>query len=87
MNAVSNAPLESSLAIRPRAVPFTLVNEPPIRIFPSGCNAMARTAPLGPMPASNVASTEPSTFRRAMRGWGEPLKVVKSPPMRIFPSS
>ena len=66
--------------------PLTCVKSPPRRILPSGCTAMARTAPTVPLPVRlNPPSTEPSGFRRMIPATTPLLKLANWPPTRICP--
>ena len=60
------------------------------RIFPSNCSAKEDTYPYGPTPPVAPGLKDPSkvpfALRRAMRWRVCPAKLVKVPPMRIFPS-
>src|SRR5713226_643916 len=86
LKEVSSEPSAFKRAMRLRAVPLTLVKEPPIRIFPSDCRVIARTCLSVPDPGLKEVSREPSAFKRAMLLRAVPLTLVKVPPMRIFPS-
>jgi hypothetical protein len=91
---LSSVPFGFSRAIRLRvmgAPPLgeSVVKPPPTRILPSACTAIARTAPFAF--GSNPVSSVPSALRRAIRlrvTEAPPLgeRVIKLPPIRIFPS-
>ena len=88
LKLASSEPSAFKRAIRLRLVtPLTAVKSPPIKILPSGCTAMAYTAPTVPLPlaALNPPSTEPSAFRRTMPCTDAPLKLKNWPPTRICP--
>ena len=69
-----------------REMPFTLMKSPPIRIRPSFCTAMERTAPSVPVCGLKSASRSPRAVMRAMKFRGEPFTLLNKPPIRILPS-
>src|SRR5437016_4021406 len=60
--------------------------QPSSPALPSVGIATAWTTEFGPEPGSNVLSTLPSGFRRAIRWRFVPLMLVKSPPTSALPS-
>ena len=87
LKLVSRLPSALNRAMRLIDVPFNVVKLPPRRIFPSACKATLSTrsfAPLRPLP--KVLSRVPSAFSRTMWLAAVPLKEVKEPPSKIFPS-
>jgi len=81
----SRLPSALSRAMRLRPVPPMVVNPPPMRIFPSGWRAMAKTELLGS--GLKSASGVPSILSRAMRFRVMFPIAVKFPPRSIFPSA
>ena len=88
------APMEKVLSIDPSAlsrarrvegVPLKEPKLPPTRIFPSGCSASDQTGASIPVPGLKVASSDPFSFKRAIRFWLTLLNAVKRPPTIIFP--
>ena len=66
LKVVSREPSELSRAIRFLGVPLYSVNQPSIRILPSGWRAIAIIASLAPLPGLKVVSKEPSELSRAI---------------------
>ena len=86
LNPVSSVPSAFNLVMRFCVTPLNVVNWPPTNILPSGCNAMASTVVLKPVPILKPVSRVPSVFNLVMRFCVTPLNVVKPPPTKIFPS-
>ena len=83
-NVGSIIPVLVTRTIRFLAVPLTPVNNPPIRIFQSGCCTIASTILL--MLPVKLGSTIPVELRRATRFLTAACTPVNCHPIRIFPS-
>ena len=86
-NVASSAPVASNRARPRRVTPLTLVNEPPMSSRVSGWTTMELTPASIERLGLNVPSSVPSALRRSRFVRATPLKEVKSPPRRIFPSA
>ena len=87
LKLVSIEPSGFSRAMPLSALPLTVVKSPLNRMRPLPSTPTDRTAPFAPVNGVNVASTLPSTFKRAIRLRGMPLSVVKSPATITRPSA
>ena len=83
---MSSVPSLFSRVIPLKVNPPKVEKLPPTRIAPLVCTWIEDTNPFAPKPGWKLLSIEPSGFNRARRTRLKPLKVVKSPPTRIFPS-
>ena len=85
LNPVSNHPVVVILAIRLRATPPTVVNDPPTMIFPSLCKTRELTIlfEFG----SKLVSTPPVVVILAIRLRAILLTQVNVQPIMICPSS
>ena len=84
LKSVSSVPFGFKRARLLRATPFTVVNHPAIKIFPSYCTARLYTSPM--MFGVNVASALPFAFSRAREMRGAPPMLVNVPATSVLPS-
>ncbi len=87
----STLPSDSKRAMHHLDSLSTNVNQPPIKIFPSGCKASAAMTVVEENTGSQIlglklATTDPSTLRRARFVRGRPPTLVNCPPIKIHPS-
>ncbi|MNS41750.1 hypothetical protein D3C72_741110 [compost metagenome] len=85
-NVRSKVPSLFNRIIRFCEIPLKVKKEPPTIILLSDCIAMAYTYLSKPLPILKFASILPSGFNLTKPAEGNPLKVLKCPPTKIFPS-
>ncbi|GDY18902.1 hypothetical protein LBMAG56_02470 [Verrucomicrobiota bacterium] len=83
-NVASSVPFGFTRTMDRRLAPSNALNEPPSKLAPFACTAIANTIPSIPATGANVPSTVPSAFSRTMPLAATPLNVENAPPTRIL---